>query len=480
MKRLVTFLILISSCQLFSEESSESFDAEHQPFIENKNSFDDKLLEIQNRLTEVKESLGNISSELDKLPTNNEVIPVYEEEVIDIQSFPKEPEDSKKVYHYTPEKREPGVHAVSYDDCYHQETPIYEEVYRYTPENAEPIVDRVPYCDCYFEEAPLYEVPERTRWTRKYDVNVSADFLYWFADVSNLSYAIKRKKSPGAYPKKKLEFSSSWDPGVRLGFNTEPAIGCWDLQANWTFFDTSKSASNTGSDNVTLEGAEVFTSPWTVERFLNYSSVNAKYGVLFNQIDLSVGKRKKLFKCLDTRFFCGLRGFWSRLSFDLEVSRPLVEDTQDLIDSTAKHRQTEWGVGILAGVENTYQLYQCWSLIGQANLALTYGRSSITIDKYLFQRDAFYFIVARDMKYTVRDNDYRMQSFVDLSLGTRFEPTICGCSKFTLDLLWEFHYLYSYNRLPRGNAFPPNRVDLFNVSGNLLLSGLALRLNLNF
>ena len=83
------------------------------------------------------------------------------------------------------------------------------------------------------------------------DVILDAEFLWWYSNLTDLSYAIKGVTTPigtaipntlqtSIYvPAKKEELDWGWDPGARVGLGVVTNHDGWDIYSEWTYFYNS-------------------------------------------------------------------------------------------------------------------------------------------------------------------------------------------------------------------------------------------------
>lgn len=327
-----------------------------------------------------------------------------------------------------------------------------------------------------------------------YQVTTDLEFLYWFANVSNLDYALKRNVlSSGVTvvvtPVKKMEFERSFDPGFRLGLGLKLPHDQWEVQAQWVYYYTSKEAAGRGSDNVLTGGAVAFSSPWIYNpSYDRFSTVKAKTALFFNQIDLTLKKSFSLSSHLTQQFGWGIRGYWSRLFLGTQLFRPFFPEgvfpqRQDLMDVYARHTQKAWGVGLLGQGKTTWWLSSQWGLFGEGGMALTYGRGFLKNFNSQFQINSGFPLVGDvevNLRYTTYENTYRLQSFLDIGTGVCYQKMFGDCIRLNCELLWEFHFLYDFNQLQRGASQRQVTADLISSNGSLTLSGLVFRGGIDF
>jgi len=342
----------------------------------------------------------------------------------------------------------------------------------------------------------------------QHDFVIDAEFLYWYTGVTQLPYARKFKLTPLGdttdptaavlTPVKFKHIDWSWDPGVRLGLGVVTDHDGWDFYANWTYTynsvtDSSSVPDYRGRDFSTTiinpAGTEILTSPWIwLPHRDHFNRIKAKWSLLFNQIDLSIGRHYWLSPRLSVQPFAGLRGYWARMHFRVDAFRPFIDPPsfQNQIDSRSQFKQKSWAVGLLGGMNTTWHLTDHWSVFGMADIALSYGK--YTVDRQIDNLQIQYgsFVPFRDVDFRTSDDIYRLQSFVDLSLGIRWETLIHQVYRLLFDLGWESHFLLNFSQIFVGtfqvgataNLPPPLQnasTDLPSSQGNLTLSGIVLR-----
>ena len=339
-------------------------------------------------------------------------------------------------------------------------------------------------------------------------VILDAEFLWWFGEVSNLSYAIRREGTAVdndpifgtrniIAPTKKEHFEWEWNPGVRLGLGVITDLDGWDLYSNWTYYYTKDSQSKNVAAPTTIlsfgdvnVGQELYTSPWLIEPNANlFNSISGRFSLSFNQIDLELGRNFWISDEISVRPMAGLRGYWADLRFKVQGSRPSFVDgflSNSSVNESADYKQDSWAVGLLSGLSSAWHITRHFSLYGELELALAYGKTSIQRNASIFEYTPTGNRAETDYSVVTRDRRYLVQPFIDLGLGIRFENNFESI-RAMLDLGWEFHSLLKFNQLFRGTFAEitennPGRFasDLPSANGNLSLSGFVARGRLEF
>jgi len=253
-------------------------------------------------------------------------------------------------------------------------------------------------CECY---TPAY-----------YDLQcdwgafISVDFLYWYANESNLPYAAIGTAQEANIELAGLDIISyvpitsaeylnaSWDPGVRVGLGWNSSCDGWDSNITWTYLknsqkQTTKVANFSNPDfllpneeaNYPSNGQKVVIpgvlgtnsfAPQDGSAPLSYfTSVEGKWKIQFNQIDWELGRKYWLSQCFSLRPYTALRGAWTKISFDILATRPTSPDGEELnrnqsFQTTARN----WGVGFLGGVQPNWHFCSNFILYANMDVAL--------------------------------------------------------------------------------------------------------------
>ncbi len=319
------------------------------------------------------------------------------------------------------------------------------------------------------------------------------DFLYWYSNITNLSYALEGKQidsgdeSPETVfvPIKKAHFDSSWNPGIRVGVSYLNNCSSWEVNSDWTYYTncTNAKLSVPAFENSSFNGNQPagtygLKSPWLLTPNSDYyNKVSSNWEVTFNQLDIELARTFCACNWMDLRPHTGLRGYWTTIDFNVFASRPLRSEAT-LLQSTSRFTQKDWGLGFLIGVDATWKLNSCFSLFSETSAALAYGRQSIVRKSKEFGQNSEGETI-RNSKATTEDVTYTLQPILDMALGVRWE-TLCNCYKVFIDVGWEFHYFYDMNQIFRSAGSFSSNEDLIPTNGSLGLSGLTVRGRIEF
>ncbi|MCB1116550.1 MAG: hypothetical protein KDK71_08780 [Chlamydiia bacterium] len=344
---------------------------------------------------------------------------------------------------------------------------------------------------------PLGPLPSNT-----VDVQVDLTFLLWFASISETQYATTKifTPTPGTFApdqgtllaKKIHNLDWKWSPGSRLGLGIVTNHDGWDLYSSWTRIRNSGdhevavspfTPDDFTSTTVNAPGTEVLNSSWFIEpeRF-NFNRISGKLTLLYNQIDLELGRAFSLGDFLSARPHVGLRGFWSTLHFDVKGSRPGGPQIQ-ILDASSQNLQNRWGVGLSAGLDTTWAFSKRWAFFAKGDASLTYGR--VSKSKKMFFDEALengptLALINSEFKCQF----YDIQPIIDLGSGIRYQTHFRENVSFLVDIGYEFHYFHTFNKLITGLYSRPTAddglIENLTSEGDLTFSGLTVRSRIEF
>lgn len=328
----------------------------------------------------------------------------------------------------------------------------------------------------------------------KVNFGVQLDFLYWYSNVTNLTYGIKRVVNPtetniqppatflGA--RKKESFDADWNPAFRIGLICSGFVDSWDLFANWTYYHSSQSKLKTLAP-LSLHptdapvGTEYYTSTWMPgPNDIVFSQLSAHLQLRYNQFDLAMGRKFWISKTLALHPYMGLRGLDSELYFRVKGSRPDRADPPITnIRQGSKSKQKLSSIGLLAGTDANWYFHPEWSVLARGSVALTYGKYRVRtrLDSIgLFDATGHIFVQSSSK---TPDTLYRIQTFLDSALGISWDKTLYD-NTFHLhfDASWETHLILDYTQFHWPNIY----INHPNTDGNLILSGLTVRGRIDF
>ncbi len=356
---------------------------------------------------------------------------------------------------------------------------------------------------------------------------LDAEFLYWYARETNLSYGVKVKAQERTFangevtdptlvfaPQTYEHLSTQWDPGFRVGVGFNSGCDGWDYFLHWTYLRNRKSSSTSVPNSYSLEGdptlasneEEFLINPWINmsfhglnpdSHFISFDKINAKWRFTLNVVDLELGRKYWLSRCFNLRPYAGLRGAWTRVTFRTKSFRNF--ESSDLIfNATFKDRfkTRNWGGGFLGGIQPTWYFCSNFALYSNFDAALIWGDfENKKKENYLSERttNGSSVTTTTDPSYSNESKSKfaQMNAMLDLAIGLRWEENWC-CDQYrsTFDIGWEHHIWFDHNHRNKTfdflipPSFTPSTTEGFRTyaeaTGNISYGGLVVRLRFDF
>jgi len=374
-------------------------------------------------------------------------------------------------------------------------------------------------CECY---VPPY-------YTLQCDLGLYAyaDFLYWYANESNLSYAMVVTgelfagiSAAAGIPLLRYDATSTkhigtkWDPGFRVGFGWNSGYDGWDAEIDWTWYHNKKTSSISvpsefsafGVPDLPGVGQRAILNPWlgggaidnfttgfTSLQFFLEDNVTATWKLYLNSIDAKLGHKFWLTRHFTLRPFAGARGAWAKTIFSNIGSFTSFLNLLTFA-SNDTFKDKFWGVGPVAGFQPEWHCSSCFSLFSNLGAALVWGQFKMV-------KSENYSGLVGGVSFASKNNFHstfsKMQPILDVSFGLRWTDTWkCDRYRSYVDVSWEHHIWFDTNNRLKINSPAANVV--FNEGmteldssyvyfnsyeeevGNLSFGGLAVRAALDF
>jgi len=337
---------------------------------------------------------------------------------------------------------------------------------------------------------------------------MSADFLWWKADVEGTEVVLAGHQSggPTAPPKivsaNTLAPEGKWEPGVKVGLGYNfGRFDAWDLSATWTYlFTNSNTLFKTNPPYTTLSpvGSNLLGPAAT--------SINAYWQLKTNVADLALGRTYRPSEHLALRPHAGVRGAWFNFGLHQSITGQWTYVntlstglTHSLAQTADKNRFTYKAVGLRAGLDSDWEFASEWSLLAEFSGSLVYG-------KYNMKHDLFGFIpdplndgqpALIPGHLFLKDSPWRVRANLELFLGLMWKRSFCESKRelsffagydlaqwFLLNsTLTYVDQVISFPAFDRsgsvGTAFDPS-VSQNSVAGNVSYQGLRAGLGFSF
>ena len=294
------------------------------------------------------------------------------------------------------------------------------------------------------------------------DLWVQAEALYMRPTEDGLGYVIDNGGSSAAFPNGHIKNARyDWDWGFRVGAGYNLDHDGWDVLANYTWFRDTTRHSKTGSVLFPTEA-----SPTTVAGATT-SKAKSRLNLWINILDVELGREFFVSKWLTLRPQMGVRALWISRDYKAEYL-PLVAGS-----GYENHLKNRFGgAGLRGGLNTQWGLGSGWSLFGEVDVALMYGKQRVDQHEELEVGDV-------NQGHT-KNRWMALRSSVDLALGLRWDRLFSDDAyRIRFQLGWEDHIFFDMNQNYRFTNATTKGTYAGN-RGNLSLNGLAFQARFDF
>lgn len=303
-------------------------------------------------------------------------------------------------------------------------------------------------------------------------VFLTADFLYWRADLSGIPIAVKGNAAAVGFQNKMkvINMDFDWNPAFRVGLGGIIGSDSWDLKAEYTRYtsDTHRSAHVSGDNGLAPIWSSVTNSQAGIIAVNQVAShASGHYLLNYNVADLELGRNYFVSKAVSVRPFIGLRGAWIYQHIHLHYKGLTFDVTAPYSPLTTRAKSNYQAGGLRGGFDAGWHFNRNWSFFSGISASLLYGEFD-TSEKMRTQNDSLRSHLHADFT-AARPN-------IEIVLGLQWETYFCkDRCRLTLGLGYEFVEWFLMNQFPR--EFAPGYIDgaAGRVHGDLGLQGGTLK-----
>jgi hypothetical protein len=209
---------------------------------------------------------------------------------------------------------------------------------------------------------------------------VFADLLVWKlreSPADNWGQVVTPAGSTQSSSVQRVPFN--WKPGIRIGAGKNLNYDCWDAVVYYTWYQT------TGRNQASAPSGGVYSS-FLGNFFVNntdgasllgvtYNNAGISWNLLYNTLDLELGRTFEIDEFLKLRPFIGLKAAVINQDINTYWRNPTVATTFNTANEDLKNNF--WGIGPVIGFNSDWPFYKnkssCFSLIGNLSGAILYG-----------------------------------------------------------------------------------------------------------
>ncbi|MBS0653166.1 MAG: hypothetical protein JSR39_06495 [Verrucomicrobia bacterium] len=301
---------------------------------------------------------------------------------------------------------------------------------------------------------------------------LTADFLYWRADLSGVPIAVKGNNASLGYQNKMkvIDMDFDWNPAFRVGLGGIFGGDSWDLKAEYTRYTSNTERSvHASGDNALVpiwaSATNIQTGAFVLNEVASHAS--GRYHLNYNVADLELGRNYFVSRAISVRPFIGVRGAWIYQHTRFHYTGLAFAEGSNFSPLTTKGSSNYQGGGIRAGFNAGWHFNRYWSFFSEISGSLLYGRFD-TSESMKTKNHSMTSHLSADFNAT-RPN-------IEIILGLQWETYFCkDRCRFSLGLGYEFVEWFLMNQFPR--EFAPGYLNgaAGRYHGDLGLQGGTLK-----
>ena len=297
------------------------------------------------------------------------------------------------------------------------------------------------------------------------DATITVAGLYWNAHQDGIEHAVVNNVALNSQtPLSEIDNlnlltdasflnpTSEWDFGFRLGISYCTPCDAWDVAATWTSFQSNaKSIKNNCDDTQTLMPLFA-TYQATDPGPLFADKIEAYWDLDINLVDIQVGRNFWSSKYLALRPFMGIRV--AKLDQSYNVLNKggsfsyQASSTRDAQNHEAELKNIFKGVGLMAGLDSTWNIGCGLGLYGNMASSIVYGAFDVDHKEYL--TPAAGSSSSKNEIAKITETIKASRAMLDLGFGLQWMGLVCECKYgIRLALGWEMHMFFHQNQMWR-------------------------------
>lgn len=317
------------------------------------------------------------------------------------------------------------------------------------------------------------------------DVYLTADFIWWKAQQDGLAFAYDGVTAqPGTVDAQKGHLHQphfKYEPGFKLGLGVLSGHDNWDMLAEYTWLHVDadntknevhyKGNGSPSTDYNALRSVQTdVKNDGNVSAYKYYDEVSGKWSLNFNVLDLDLGRNFWVSKRLTLRPHVGLKFSWLKQDFDVHGEQAdLFFGSSRFASTHQDHDLKQFGVGLRAGVNSAFYLWNKWSIFG--DLSWTALWNDFKVSRHDSHNLTTTSPEVKDAN--VHYKPFTVTGVMEVALGLRFETIFSkGRYMYLLQAGWENQVWFDQGQFINFNT--PNN------PGNLSLGGLTIKTGFYF
>lgn len=310
-----------------------------------------------------------------------------------------------------------------------------------------------------------YNAPARINPVGKWDIDLSASFIYWQAREHGLEMGVSITADPSTDYGHIINMNFDYHPGFKVGLGTNfPSHDNWTIFGEYTRLYLSDKVSSDAPS-----GGSITPTWWYQSGVTRSASRGASHWKLdLNILDIEIARPYYVGTKLT---FSPL--FGGRATFINQKLNSNYYITSESATVYSRNKSKAWSLGPRLGLDTNWFLSKNFKIVGNTAFALMYQHftAKCKLDDATTGTGSLH-------KHTQNSTGLLFPSF-ELTPGISW-GSYCYNNKLHFDILlaYEFHYLWNQNQPSHNFDISTFAVD--GVTGDLMLHGATLTLKFDF
>ncbi|MGL5263997.1 MAG: Lpg1974 family pore-forming outer membrane protein [Candidatus Rhabdochlamydia sp.] len=291
-----------------------------------------------------------------------------------------------------------------------------------------------------------------------WDLQVSADALFWQVQEDALTYAIGFSSDQDLGQSAAL-VKQKYNWGFRVGLDWTLPHDNWDIAATWTHLISNSRRNKTAATDLKIP-----TEGGSPQLFLlvlqgindpiatGYAKASSRYHNRLDQVSLNIAREFFISKWVVLRPYFGLRSDWLHQRLRTNYSENVVVASAGVVVPNLSLNVTQtnkWqGIGIESGFGTQLNFCGGFSIYGNIAAAIEYGLQKLHLSQTGFDFDPAEFDGPANSAFNGFGTKYHIcRPILDLQLGLGWDYNFCDDRfHFGLKLGWENHVYFNQSR----------------------------------
>ncbi|MCB1106948.1 MAG: MOMP family protein [Chlamydiia bacterium] len=289
-----------------------------------------------------------------------------------------------------------------------------------------------------------------------WNVFLTGDFIYWTVRQDGLLYAVSGAGAGVSGSVHGLDWN--WDPGFKVGLGFNLPHDGWDLFAEYTWIH-SDARDSTEQAAVTSN----LIPYWVVSGSADFlTRASANWDVHYNNLTLDLGRNAYLSQYMKLRLFAGLHTAW--IDQDYKAEYTTIANAIHRLDLD----QDFWGIGLRAGLNNSFQFTKDFSFFADLALSILWGQ----FDLSRLERNTVNNVTTTALNTGVKP--HTAEPVANIGAGFRYDVWFSQDRfHFLLQAGWEHSLWILHNEVIKNLSEPDH-------GGDFYLQGFTLKARFDF